>query len=279
METIGITGGKGMLGSDIKELAEKKGYKINIYDLPEYDLTVNENLEKIVSENDVIINCAAYTAVDKAETEKEICHKINAEVPGTLGALAKQMNKYIIHISTDFVFGDDSDEPLKETTPVNPLSVYGSTKFDGETNLIASECKNAIIRVQWTYGVHGNHFIAKIIELAEKMPELKVVDDQYGAATPTTSVAQAIMCFIENKTEGLYHFAANGYASRYDVAKAIFEEMDIKIPLNPCDSSFFSSPAKRPVNSRFDCSKIDKVIDFKRPHWKDALKNFLHPKS
>jgi dTDP-4-dehydrorhamnose reductase len=276
METIGITGGRGMLGSDIKELAEKQGYKINIYDLPEYDLTIDDNLEKIVSENDIIINCAAYTAVDKAESEEEICHKVNAEVPKKLGSIAKAQNKYIIHISTDFVFGDDADSLLNEESPLNPLSVYGSTKLEGEKNLTASGCKNAIIRVQWTYGVHGNHFVAKIIELAEKMPELKVVDDQYGAPTPTTSVAQAILCFIKNKTEGLYHFAANGYASRYDVAKVIFKEKKINIPLTPCSSSFFSSPAKRPVNSRFDCSKIDKVIDFTRPEWDKALKDFLH---
>jgi dTDP-4-dehydrorhamnose reductase len=275
MATIGITGGRGMLGSDIKVKAEVDGYNVNIYDLPEFDLRDKKNIDEIVEANDIIINCAAYTAVDKAESEKELCEEINAEVPGKIGKLAAEQNKYVVHISTDFVFGDNSSDPLNELSPANPLSIYGSTKLNGEKNLINSGCLNAIIRVQWTYGKNGNHFVSKIIELANKMPELKVVADQYGAPTPTTAAADAVICFIKKQITGLYHFAADGYTNRYETAKFILNEMNINIPLSPCDSSCFPAPAKRPLNSRFDCSKIEKVLDFKRPDWKDAMKKFI----
>jgi dTDP-4-dehydrorhamnose reductase len=275
MTTIGITGGRGMLGSDINEKAEAAGYKVNIYDLPECDLRDEKNIEQIVGSNDIIINCAAYTAVDKAESEKDICSEINAEVPGKIGKLAAEQGKYVIHISTDFVFGDSSSEPLTEESLTNPLSIYGATKLEGEKKLAESGCRNAVIRVQWTYGKNGNHFVSKIIELAEKMPELKVVADQYGSPTPTSAAADAVLCFVRKQIEGLFHFAAEGYTNRFETAKFILNELNIDIPLSPCDSSCFPAPAKRPLNSRFDCSKIDKVLDFRRPEWKEAMKKFI----
>jgi len=275
MTTIGITGGKGMLGSDIKEKAELNNFKVNIYDLPEYDLRDKNNIEKIVKENDFIINCAAYTAVDKAESEKEICTEINAKVPGHIGQIAAKQKKYVLHISTDFVFGDSGTEPLTENTPATPLSIYGITKLAGEQELTASNCSHAIMRVQWTYGKNGNHFVSKIIELAKKMPELKVVADQFGSPTPTTAAADAVICFIRKKVQGLYHFAAKGYTNRYETAKFILDEMDIKTQISPCESTCFPAPAKRPLNSRFNCSKIDSILDFERPNWEIAMKKFI----
>lgn len=264
-----------MLGSDIKALAEECGYTGRIYDLPEFDITVEADLEKMVAENDFIINCAAYTAVDQAETETEICQAVNADAIGILGKVAKTADKYVLHISTDFVFGDDGCEPLIETDVPCPLGVYGATKLHGEELLELSECRHAIIRVQWTYGLHGKHFVSKIADLAERLDKLKVVDDQWGSPTPTSAVAKAVMCFIEWEIEGLYHFAAKGYASRYEVAKFILEKKGIGKGVEPCSSSEFSAPAARPLNSRFNCSKIDQVLDFERPDWQDALGDFL----
>jgi len=272
---IGITGGRGMLGSDIKILAEKEGFEVLIYDLPEFDLTKEKDIEKIVSECDIIVNCAAYTAVDKAEEEPELAKAINATAVAKLAESAKLADKYILHISTDFVFGDDSDRPMNEDYTTNPLSVYGATKLHGEELLINSGCRHAIIRIEWTYGTNGNHFISKIAELAEKLDQLSVIDDQIGSPTPTEDVAKAVISFIKNRTEGLYHFAAEGYASRYEVAEFIINKLNITTPIAPCSSSEFVTPAQRPKNSRFDCSKIDKVIDFKRPNWKSALSKFL----
>jgi len=279
MKTVGITGGKGMLGSDIRYLAEKHGYDVRIYDLPEFDITSEKDIVRIVSENAVIINCAAYTAVDKAESEPDICRKVNADAVGLLGRVAKSADKYLLHISTDFVFGDGGNKALDENDMTNPLGVYGCTKLEGEQLLQQSGCRNSIIRVQWTYGSYGKHFISKIAELAEKLDSLKVVDDQFGAPTPTNLVAEAVMCLIKKRAEGLYHFAAEGCASRYEVAGFIINKLGLETNLTPCSSDEFSAPAARPLNSRFNCSKIDKVLDFERPAWQEALEAFLERKA
>ena len=267
--------GKGMLGSDVAASAKATGWNVSSYDLPEFDLTDKQQVKGLVSSADCIVNCAAYTNVDKAESEKDICTAVNADALKTLGEFAAVDNKYVVHISTDFVFGDLTDKAQKEDDPTNPLSVYGATKLAGEQNLLASGCKCAVIRVQWSYGVNGNNFITKILELAKKLPELKVVEDQTGAPTWTRDMARAIIDFLNNQTQGLYHFAAKGYTTRFEVAKAIVEHFKLDTKLSPCKSSEFPTPAGRPHNSKFDCSKIDKVLSFERPNWQDSLKKFF----
>ena len=267
--------GKGMLGSELADLATAAKWKISTYDLPEFDLTNAQQLEKLLNSADCIVNCAAYTNVDKAESEKDICTAVNATALKSLGKLLAASNKYLVHISTDFVFGDLTDEAQDENSQTNPLSVYGATKLAGEQNLLSSGCKCGIIRVQWSYGSKGNNFITKILELAKKLPELKVVDDQTGAPTWTKDMARAIMDFLTNQTQGLYHFAAAGYTSRFEVAKEIVKYFKLDTKLTPCKSSEFPAPADRPHNSKFDCAKIDKVLSFKRPAWQDSLKQFL----
>ena len=267
--------GKGMLGSELAELAISSGWQVSAYDLPEFDLTNTEQLEELVKSTDCIVNCAAYTNVDKAESDKDICTAVNATALKTLGELAATNNKYVVHISTDFVFGDLTDAPQSEDDVARPLSVYGETKLAGEQNLLTSGCKSGIIRVQWSYGAKGNNFITKILELAKKLPELKVVDDQTGAPSWTGDMARAIMDFLNNQTEGLYHFAAAGYTTRFEVAKMIVEHFKLDTKLTPCKSSEFPAPAARPHNSKFDCAKIDKVLSFTRPQWQDSLKKFL----
>jgi len=267
--------GKGMLGSELADLANAADWQVTTYDLPEFNLTNVQQLKKLVDSADCIVNCAAYTNVDKAESEKDACTAVNATALKTLGKLAAGSDKYLVHISTDFVFGDLTDEPQNENNPTNPLSVYGATKLAGEQNLLASGCKCAIIRVQWSYGSKGNNFITKILELAKKLPELKVVDDQTGAPTWTKDMARAIMDFLTKQTQGVYHFAAAGYTSRFEVAKAIVEHFKLNTKLTPCKSSEFPTPASRPKNSKFDCAKIDKVLSFERPKWQDSLKKFF----
>lgn len=272
---ISLIGGKGMLGYDVRKAAVDKGYDVNILDLPDFDISNPQDIRNTVTASDIIINCAAYTAVDKAEAEEDICRRVNAIACGMLADEVKAQNKYLLHISTDFVFGDSSDKHLSETDETNPLSVYGKTKLEGEELIRASGCKHAIIRVQWTYGINGSNFITKIVELAHRLDCLKVVSDQIGSPTHTADVAHAMMCVIDKKAEGLFHFAADGYASRYDVARLILSELKISKPLMKCLTSDFKTPAARPLNSRFDCSKIDAVIDFKRPLWDESLKTFL----
>jgi dTDP-4-dehydrorhamnose reductase len=187
----------------------------------------------------------------------------------------KEQNKYLVHISTDFVFGDKSEKALTEKDEPAPLNVYGETKLEGEKVLAGTGCEYSIIRVQWTYGKYGENFITKILALAKKLDSLKVVDDQIGSPTHTLDVSRAICCFLEKRPEGIFHFASRGFASRFETAKFILGECGIDIPLSPCASSEFKTPAERPLNSRFDCSQIDGILDFERPFWQDALKDFL----
>ena len=275
MSRISILGGKGMLGSDLAKLAESAGHEVSIFDLPEFNITRNDDIRNAVSDANFIVNCAAYTAVDKAETEREKCRSVNAFAVESLAKFAKNKNKYLIHISTDFVFGDESENILSENDTPSPLSWYGITKLEGEKLLQASGCRHAIVRLEWTYGRNGVNFISKLLEAAKKNPKLKVVGDQTGSPTWTADAARAIMCLIKNRTEGLYHFAADGYASRYEVAKFILREKNIEKEIISCSSSDFPTAAKRPKNSRFNCSKIDKVIDFKRPTWQESMAEFL----
>lgn len=275
MKTLGILGGNGMLGSDLSVLASSIGYKVIKFDLPKFDITSEKDLNDAVSQSDLIVNCAAYTAVDKAESEKEKAFQINADAVEKLGLLSKKMNRYVVHISTDFVFGDLSNSPLTEESKTFPLGVYGASKLKGEESLLKSGAEVAVIRVEWTYGRNGINFIEKIIDNAKKNSTIKVVSDQFGAPTPTTEAARAILCFLSKKTLGIYHFSALGYASRFDVAKFIVEKLNIKTEVVPCQSSDFVAPAQRPLNSKFDCSKIDKILDFKRKKWNDYLLSYL----
>jgi dTDP-4-dehydrorhamnose reductase len=275
MSRIAILGGKGMLGSDLAKLAGSAGHQVSIFDLPEFNITRDADIQNAVANADFIVNCAAYTAVDKAETEREACRAVNALAVESLAKFAKNKNKYLLHISTDFVFGDESEKSLSEDDMPKPLGCYGATKLEGEKLLQASGCRNAIVRLEWTYGRNGVNFISKLLEAAIRNPKLKVVGDQTGSPTWTADAARAIMCLMKNQTEGLYHFAATGYASRYEVAKFIMREKNIDKEVSSCSSADFPTPAKRPKNSRFNCSKIDKVIDFKRPLWQEAMSIFL----
>ncbi|MFA6292692.1 MAG: NAD(P)-dependent oxidoreductase, partial [Victivallales bacterium] len=226
MKRIAILGGKGMLGSDLAKLAKSGGYEVSVSDLPEFNITRDADILNAVSRADFIVNCAAYTAVDKAETDREACRSVNALALKSLAKFAK--NKYLIHISTDFVFGDESENALSEDDAPNPLSWYGATKLEGEKMLQASGCHHSIVRLEWTYGMHGVNFISKLLEAAKKNPKLKVVGDQTGSPTWTADAARAIMCLIKKQPEGLYHFSADGYASRYEVAKFIMREKNIE---------------------------------------------------
>ncbi len=275
MKSVAVLGAKGMLGCDVAAALKQAGYPVCSFDHCAVDITDPVAVAEVVSGHDVVINCAAYTAVDQAEHQFDLCQRINAVGAGILGCLAAIDNKYVIQISTDFVFGESGDVPLLESSPVNPLNVYGRSKYLGERMLTQSGCRCAIIRVAWTYGHHGANFISKILELASRLPELKVVNDQIGTPTATTNVARALLPFVEREITGLYHYTDRGYASRYEVACFIAACKGLNVKINPCLSSEFAAPAQRPLNSRFDCSKIDTVLDFERPDWHDEVKRFL----
>ncbi len=272
---VAILGGKGMLGTDLASVCKRQGFNVKVFDLPEFDITDSRQLKQVVEAAGLIVNCAAYTNVDGAESEAELAYKVNAEAVGRLGAIAKESDKRVLHISTDFVFDGLLDRPYVETDPANPINTYGKTKLAGEQLLSDSGCKYCIIRVEWTYGSAGNNFVTKLLQRAKDTKTLKVVDDQFGSPTATTEVAKVISRLLLKMPEGIFHFASAGYVSRYEMAKFIFEKLAMDVNLLPCKTSDFSSPAVRPLNSRFDCSKISALLDEPIRPWQEPLEDFL----
>ena len=274
-ERIVILGGRGMLGSDLAALCQQRYDDVAVYDLPDFDITEQEQLQQCIKGATTVINCAAYTNVDKAESESELAHKVNAEAAGRLGPLAKEAGIWVLHISTDFVFDGQLDRAYVETDQPNPISSYGRSKLAGEQLLIESGCSNCIMRVEWTYGANGNNFVQKIMQRAKTNGRLKVVDDQTGSPTATIEVAKAICELLPKRPEGLYHFAAAGYVSRYDMARFILDKLGMDVELRACKTSDFITPAARPLNSRFDCNKISDLLDYPIESWQGPLEHFL----
>ncbi len=272
---VTILGGRGMLGCDLAVACRKSGFGTVILDLPDFDITNETHLRRAVGNSDVIINCAAYTNVDGAESESELAYQVNAEAVGRLGALARNLGRWVMHISTDFVFDGRSDKPYVETDSPNPINTYGRTKLAGEQHLDQSGCRHCIIRVQWTYGSAGNNFVTKLLQRARAGKAVKVVDDQVGSPTATTEVAAAICKLLGDRPEGLFHFAASGYVSRYAMAQFIFEKLSMDVELEACKTSDFASAAARPLSSRFDCGKIQTLLDEPVAPWQVPLERFL----
>lgn len=274
---IVILGGRGMLGTDVNQCCTQRGLPTTVYDLPEFDLCNEQHIAKAVRQGDIIINCAAYTNVEKAESEKDLACRVNSQAVGFLGQAAKQAGVPVIHISTDFVFDGTLDRPYRETDQTNPISVYGASKLDGEKQLSASGCTHCIVRVQWTYGHAGTNFVKKIIKAAETRDTLSVIDDQIGSPTATTEAARVLCDLVEmnNLPEDVFHLAAGGYVSRYEMTQFIFNQLGINTTVNPCRTSDFKTVAQRPLNSRFDCTKIETLLKRTMRPWTEPLKEFL----
>ncbi len=272
---VAILGGRGMLGTDLAAACRQNGIAYEVFDLPDFDITNTEQLAEVVKNYGEIVNCAAYTNVDGAETERELAYKVNAEAVGQLGRLAAEEGKYVLHISTDFVFDGELDRPYVETDEPKPISEYGRSKLKGEQGLVESGCSNCIMRVEWTYGAAGNNFVKKLLQRARETGKLKVVDDQFGSPTATKEAAAAICDLLKKKPEGLFHFAAAGYVSRFEMARFIINKLGIDVELSACRSSEFVSPAARPLNSRFCCDRIAAVLDKPIRPWQGPLEEYM----
>ena len=222
-----------------------------------------------------MVNCAAYTDVDGAESEHDLAYAVNAAAVGRLGNIARNTGKWVLHISTDFVFDGKSDRPYVETDTPNPINTYGASKLAGEQFLVESGCRHCIMRLEWTYGLGGNNFVTKLIKRAKANKKLKVVDDQIGSPTATTEVAKVICKLLQKKPEGLFHFASAGYVSRFEMAKFVFDKLGMSVDLSSCKSANLPSAAARPLNSRFDCSKIKALLDEPIKPWQEPLERFL----
>lgn len=275
---IVVLGANGMLGTDLMKSLEQRGCQPVGFDLPEFDISDADQLKAAVDTADILINCAAYTNVEKAETNKELAYKVNADAVGMLGQFACEKDIPVFHISTDFVFDGLGDRPYTEEDATGAISVYGASKLAGEQKLIESAARACIIRVQWTYGHAGTNFIKKLFEFAQTRDTLKVVEDQVGSPTATVEVAAAICRIIAIDGEfpvGIFHFAASGYVNRYEMAKFAFEQKGMSTVIEPCKSDEFPTVAARPLNSRFDCTKIKHLLGEKIKPWQEPLEEFL----
>ena len=277
-----VTGAYGQLGSEIKELAgNHPGWQFLFTDADTLDITSEPAVEAYFAENQpaVVINCAAYTAVDKAETDWETAWKVNTLAPKLLADHAKKTGAKLIQISTDYVFDGCAHQPYTEVDDVKPASVYGQTKLEGETHALASNPATVVIRTSWLYSAFGNNFVKTMLRVGSERGELNVVFDQVGTPTYAADLAGAILSIVgkaENQPDsfmpGIYHFSNEGVASWYDFAKAIFELAGENVKVNPVRSDQFPTPAKRPNFSVLDKLKIKNTFEIEIPYWKDSLK-------
>jgi dTDP-4-dehydrorhamnose reductase len=280
-----VTGAYGQLGSELKEIEMQfPNYQFLFTDIDTLDLTNEIAIESYFTKNqpNYIINCAAYTAVDKAETDQELAKKVNTLAPKLLGRFSKKTSARFIHISTDYVFDGDANQPYSETDKVNPQGVYGKTKLEGELNCISENPNSVIIRTSWLYSGFGNNFVKTMLHLGTERDELNVVYDQFGTPTYAADLAQTILSIIQVSEKdstkfipGIYHYSNEGVASWYDFANAIFEISKIECAIKPVLSDQFPTPAKRPHFSVLNKSKIRNNFSLEIPYWKDSLRKCL----
>jgi len=277
MINVLVTGGKGQLASCIKDI-DKQYEDLNfIYtDYQELDICDLNQVNAFFKSNqkiDYCINCAAYTAVDKAEIEVDKVFEINATGPKNLAVACREFDTILIQVSTDFVFDGEKDEPYSETDVAKPISVYGASKLQGEQEIIKTLETYFILRTSWLYSEHGTNFMKTMLKLAETRDEISVVSDQIGTPTYAGDLAAVILKIISSKNInfGLYHYSNEGVASWYDFAKAIFEASNIEIKLNPIKTSAYPTPAKRPVYSVMDKTKVKSRLKVEIPFWSESL--------
>ena len=281
MKNILITGANGQLGNEMRVLsAEHPDYTYFFTDVAELDICNEQAVFDFVKENNiqVIVNCAAYTAVDKAEENVELCTKLNADAVGYLAKAAEANQAEFIQISTDYVFDGTAHIPYKETEPTCPNSVYGSTKLAGEQNALTYCTRSMIIRTAWLYSTFGNNFVKTMIRLGKERESLGVIFDQVGTPTYARDLARAIYVAIgQGVTPGVYHFSNEGVCSWYDFTKAIHRLAGIgTCQVKPLHTEEYPTPAKRPHYSVLDKTKIKNTYHIEIPYWEDSLKECIN---
>lgn len=275
-----ITGCNGQLGNEM-QLLEKENPQHTYYntDVQELDITDQQAVELYVTEHQIdgIVNCAAYTAVDKAESNQELCKTLNTVAPAYLAAAVEKRGGWMIQISTDYVFDGTKHTPYVEMDAPCPDSVYGSTKLDGEKNVLASCKKSMIIRTAWLYSTFGNNFVKTMIRLGKEKPELGVIFDQIGTPTYARDLAVCIMTAINKGiVPGVYHFSNEGVISWYDFTKAIHRIAGItSCHVRPLHTAEYPTPAHRPHYSVLDKTKIKQTYGIEVPYWEESLKDCI----
>ena len=283
VKKILVTGANGQLGTALrKEAVQFAGFQFIYTDVAELDLCQPDAVSRFFATEkpDYVINCAAYTAVDKAEQDSEMTMRINRDAPKNLAEACKSYPSKLIHISTDYVFDGENSRPYHEEDTVNPQSEYGRTKLAGEQAILSSGAEAIVIRTAWLYSAYGNNFVKTMLRLGNEKEALNVVADQVGTPTFANDLASAILQIIAHCEtgfkpfqSGVYHYSNEGVASWYDFAKAIFEMANIeKCRVLPIATAGYPTPAQRPAYSVLDKSKIKIIFELSIPYWRDALR-------
>ena len=280
MKNVLITGSNGQLGNEMRVLSEtNKEYTYFFTDVAELDICNEQAVMDFVKANNikVIVNCAAYTAVDKAEENVELCTKLNADAVGYLAKAAEANGAEFVQISTDYVFDGTADIPYQETEPTCPNSEYGSTKLAGEQNALTLCSRSMVIRTAWLYSTFGNNFVKTMIRLGKERDTLGVIFDQVGTPTYARDLARVIFAAIrQGVVPGVYHFSNEGVCSWYDFTKAIHRIAGITdCKVNPLHTEEYPTPAKRPHYSVLDKTKIKNTYQIEIPYWEDSLKECI----
>lgn len=280
MIKILITGAHGQLGSELKAAASLYPHVHFVYtDREELDITDAGAVGKFVEEGQFgyLINCAAYTAVDKAESDKETAYNINALAAGILARACNEFNVKFVHVSTDFIFDGALARPLLEEDSANPLSVYGATKLEGELKVLAANHGALILRTAWVYSSYGNNFVKTILKLCKEREQLGIIFDQVGTPTYAKDLALAILAITVDKEwiGGVYNYTNEGVASWYDFALAIRDNAGLKTRISPIETSQYPTPAVRPKYSVLNKKKFKDTFKLEIPYWRDSLKNCM----
>jgi len=267
-----LTGATGQVGWELRKTLAPLGevrpldrFGLNLADVPTLVASVR------ALQPGIIVNAAAYTAVDKAESERDEAFAVNATGPRVLAEEARRIGALLVHYSTDYVFDGEKASPYVEDDPTHPLSVYGESKLAGEQAILKSGCRHLVLRTSWVYGPRGRNFYLTMLRLAKERPELRVVDDQVGAPTSSLEIARATAALLDTRAEGLYHMAAAGETSWCGFARAILERAGLKTPVVAIRTEDYPTPAKRPRNSRLDCSRLRREHGVALLPWDEAL--------
>ena len=272
-----VTGAKGQLGTDLMNELAKRGIEGIGVDVQEMDITDAEACRRVIKNSgaDAVIHCAAYTAVDAAEDNVDLCRRINGEGTRNVAQACKEADTKLMYISTDYVFDGQGTRPWEPDDERHPLNVYGQTKYEGELAVEELSDKYFIVRIAWVFGVAGKNFIKTMLRLGKERGVVSVVDDQIGSPTYTYDLARLLVDMIQTDKYGRYHATNEGLCSWYEFAKEIFRQAGMDVPVTPVSSDQFPAKAARPSNSRLSKEKLSENGFERLPAWQDALGRFL----
>lgn len=272
-----VTGYNGQLGYDVVKRLWELDIESKGVDVVDFDLTNKEEVQAYIRQYnpDVVVHCAAYTAVDKAEDEKELCYAVNVSGTEYIAEVCKELDAKMVYISTDYVFNGDGEEPFEVDSPVGAKNQYGLTKYQGELEVQKYLDKYFIVRVSWVFGINGNNFIKTMLRLGKAREALNVIDDQVGSPTYTLDLAKLIVDMIQTNKYGIYHASNEGYCSWYEFTKEIFRQAGYRTKVNPITTDQYPTKATRPLNSRMSKKSLDEMEFERLPKWEDAVTRYM----